>query len=75
VTFDWVVAPHLERIRAACRQPGKDFVIENTTLLDYSRHSATQELGRIMSGGGRGFELHSALGYCSPVDFEFKITN
>jgi hypothetical protein len=61
VTFDRVVAPHLERTRAAGRQPGEYLIIEDTTLLDYSRHPATQELGRIGDGGGRGFELHSTL--------------
>jgi hypothetical protein len=61
VTFDRVVAPHLERTRAVCRQPGEYLIIEDTTLLDYSHHLATEELGRIGDGSGRGFELHSAL--------------
>lgn len=61
VTFQRVLAPHLERTRQSCRQPGEYLLIEDTTLLDYSRHPATQELGVIGDGGGRGFELHSAL--------------
>jgi len=61
VTFERVLAPHLERTRAACRQPGEYLLIEDTTLLDYSPHPATEELGPIGDGGGRGFELHSAL--------------
>jgi hypothetical protein len=61
VTFEAVVAPHLERTRAACRQPGEYLLIEDTTLLDYSRHAATSNLGVIGDGPGRGFELHSAL--------------
>ena len=36
-------------------------IIEDTTLLDYSQHPATEDLGVIGDGGGRGFELHSAL--------------
>ena len=36
-------------------------LIEDTTLLDYSRHPAAADLGVIGDGGGRGFELHSAL--------------
>jgi hypothetical protein len=61
VTFQRVLAPHLERTRQSCRLPGEYLLIEDTTLLDYSRHRATAELGVIGDGGGRGFELHSAL--------------
>jgi len=61
VTFQRVLAPHLERTRQSCRQPGEYLLIEDTTLLDYSRHPATEGLGVIGDGGGRGFELHSAL--------------
>jgi len=60
VSFERVLAPHLERTRQACGQPGEYLLIEDTTLLDYSRHPATQHLG-IIGDGGRGFELHSAL--------------
>jgi hypothetical protein len=60
VSFERVLAPHLERTRQACRQPGEYLLIEDTTLLDYSRHAHPEELGRI-GDGGRGFELHSAL--------------
>lgn len=61
VSFESVLAPHLERTRAACGQPGEYLLIEDTTQLDYSGHPATTELGVIGDGGGRGFELHSAL--------------
>jgi hypothetical protein len=61
VSFERILAPHLERTRKACRQPGEYLLIEDTTLLDYSEHPATQDLGSIGDGSGRGFELHSAL--------------
>ncbi len=61
VTFPRVLAPHLEGTRQRCRQPGEYLLIEDTTLLDYSRHPATEGLGVIGDGGGRGFELHGAL--------------
>jgi hypothetical protein len=61
VSFERILAPHLERTRAACRQPGEYLIIEDTTQLDYSGHPATEDLGVIGDGGGRGFELHSAL--------------
>jgi hypothetical protein len=61
VTFERILTPHLERTRQACRQPGEYLLMEDTTLLDYSRHAATENLGVIGDGAGRGFELHSAL--------------
>ena len=61
VSFERILAPHLERTRQTCRQPGEYLIIEDTTQLDYSGHPATAGLGVIGDGGGRGFELHSAL--------------
>jgi hypothetical protein len=61
VSFERVLAPHLERTRQACGQPGEYLLIEDTTLLDYSGHPANEDLGVIGDGAGRGFELHSAL--------------
>jgi hypothetical protein len=61
VSFERVAAPHRERTRQACRQPGEYLLIEDTTLLDYSFRPAAQELGVIGDGCGRGFELHSTL--------------
>ena len=61
VSFERILAPHLERTRAACRQPGEYLIIEDTSLLDYSGQPATADLGVIGDGGGRGFDLHSAL--------------
>src|SRR6266850_7540535 len=61
VTFERILAPHLERTRQACRQAGEYLLIEDTTLLDYSDHPATEDLATIGNGAGRGFELHSAL--------------
>jgi len=61
VSFERILAPHLERTRRSCREPGEYLLIEDTTLLDYSEHWAAEDLGRIGNGQGRGFELHSAL--------------
>ena len=61
VTHERVLAAHVERTRQRCREPGEYLIIEDTTLLDYSHHPATEGLGRIGDGAGRGFELHSAL--------------
>jgi hypothetical protein len=61
VTIEGVTAPHLERTRQACRQPGEYLLIEDTTVLDYSGRAGSAQMGVIGDGGGRGFELHSAL--------------
>jgi hypothetical protein len=61
VTFQKILTPHFQRTRAACREPGEYLLIEDTSLLDYSHHVATQDLGVIGNGLGRGFELHSTL--------------
>ena len=61
VTFERVLSPHLERTGQACRQPGEYLLIEDTTVLSYNTHPATENLGVIGDGRGRGFELHSAL--------------
>src|SRR5215468_9539613 len=60
VSFERVLAPHVERTRARCREAGEYLLIEDSTSLDYSRR-AVEDLGMIGDGGGRGFELHSAL--------------
>jgi hypothetical protein len=60
VSFERILAPHVERTRQACREPGEYLLIEDTTLLDYSHHALTEDLGYI-GDGGRGFELHSTL--------------
>jgi hypothetical protein len=61
VSFERILAPHLERTRQRCRSPGEYLLIEDTTLLDYTRHPVTEDLGIIGDGAQRGFELHSAL--------------
>ena len=61
VGFEAILAPHLQRTRQACAQPAEYLLIEDTTLLDYSHHPATEDLGIIGSGKERGFELHTTL--------------
>jgi hypothetical protein len=56
VTFERIVAPHLERTRQACCQSGEYLLIEDTTVLNYSDHPATEDWGTIGNGAGRGFE-------------------
>lgn len=61
VDYDKVIAPHVERTRQRCAQAGEYLIIEDTTILDFSHHWATEDLGVVGDGRGRGFELHSAL--------------
>ena len=61
VEFGKVLQPHCERTRRFCREAGEYLIIEDTSILDFSRHRRTQDLGVIGDGQGRGFELHSAL--------------
>jgi hypothetical protein len=61
VDFKAVVQPHLERTRLACREPGEYLMIEDSSILDFSRHRKTRDLGVVGDGQGRGFELHSGL--------------
>ena len=60
-TPDKIQAPHRERTRQECRQPGEYLLIEDTTELDYTNHPATQELGKIGDGNGRGLLVHNTL--------------
>lgn len=61
VSFEPVIAPHLQATRQNCREPGEYLLIEDTTLLDFSHHPATEDLALIGNGEGRGFELHSTF--------------
>jgi hypothetical protein len=61
VSFETVSAPHWERTRMACSQPGEYLIIEDTTDLDYTKHDTIQGLGPIGDGKGKGLWLHSSL--------------
>lgn len=60
-TPDKIQAPHFQRTQQECRQPGEYLLIEDTTELDYTNHPATEELGSIGDGKGRGLWVHSTL--------------
>ena len=45
VDFGRIVLPHLERTRSDCREPGEYLIIEDSTLLDFTHHYKTQDLG------------------------------
>lgn len=61
ITFEQIQSPHWQRTRWACQQPGEYLLIEDTSELDYTGHPATEELGPIGDGHGRGLLLHTTL--------------
>ncbi len=61
VSHEAILAPHRARVRAACRRPGEYLFPEDTTALDFSSHSAAEDLGPIGDGKGRGLFVHSTL--------------
>jgi hypothetical protein len=61
VTYERIIAPHLQRVRAACGAAGEYLLVEDTTSLDFTSHGAAQDLGRIGDDGGRGLWVHSTL--------------
>lgn len=61
VTFEAVIGPHCSRVRSCCREPGAYLLVEDTTSLDFTSHSAALDLGRIGDDGGRGLYVHSTL--------------
>jgi hypothetical protein len=61
VSFERITDAHHRRTRQRCSEPGDYVMIEDTTALDFTRHWATEGLGRIGDNGGRGFYLHSTL--------------
>src|SRR6187402_2189844 len=61
VTFEQVLTPHWQQVRAHCATPGEYLLIEDTTLLDFSSHPQLQGIGRIGDDQGRGLNLHTTL--------------
>jgi hypothetical protein len=61
VTYERVIAPHINRVRTDCRQDGEYLMVEDTTSLDFTSHLAAQDMGRIGDDGGRGLFVHSTL--------------
>ena len=61
ITREAILAPHFMATRATLREPGEYLLVEDTTELDYSHCPATEGLGMIGDGRGRGLLLHSTL--------------
>lgn len=59
VTFDAVIAPHCEQIRAVIS--GTYLIIQDTTELNFGYHRQLTGVGRLGCVDGRGFYLHSAM--------------
>lgn len=56
VTLDGICTPHWKQTRDA--KPGRYLLISDTTEMDFTGHIATEGLGMLGNGKGRGFQLH-----------------
>jgi hypothetical protein len=61
IDYQSIIAPHLQRTRLNCCEPGEFLLIEDTTDLDFSLHRHCQGLGQIGNEYGRGLCLHTNL--------------
>lgn len=61
VTLDEICTPHWKQTRET--KPGRYLLISDTTEMDFTGHSATEGLGMLGNGKGRGFQLHPCLMY------------
>jgi hypothetical protein len=61
VSYEKLIAPHLETTRQECADPGVYLVMEDTTDLDFTGRQVGEQMGWTGDGGGRGMYLHSSL--------------
>ena len=61
VRYEDIQQPHCQATRARCEEAGEYLFIEDTTQLNYTHHPATEDLGSLGDGQGRGLLLHSTL--------------
>jgi hypothetical protein len=62
VTHQRILHSHQQQTRAQCSQPGEYLLIEDTTVLDFNSHRATQGLGPISTELlSQGMLLHTTL--------------
>ena len=59
VTFDAIAECHWKQTRQT--QPGRYLLISDTTDINHYSHKATEGLGMLGDGQGRGMQLHSCL--------------
>jgi len=61
VSFRAVAEPHWKQTRGT--KPGRYLLISDTTDVEKSSHPATEGMGMLGNGEGRGMQLHSCLVY------------
>jgi hypothetical protein len=67
VTVAGLLRPHQEQTRQVVAAQPVGLLVQDTTVLDFSRHRKTTGLGPIGNGGGRGIHLQTMLAV-EPVD-------
>lgn len=61
VTHHALLTPHWDQTRTQAGQHPLVLLSADTTILDYSHHRKTKQLGPIGNGKGRGYLVHSVL--------------
>src|SRR2546421_4209313 len=61
VSYEHLIAPHVQQTRQAMRQAGPVLLIQDTTEVDYQQHPTTTGLGPIGNGSHHGYLVQSVL--------------
>lgn len=61
VTYEQLIAPHLQHTRAQAGECKQVLLIQDTTSLDYQQHPTTTGLGPIGNGSHHGYLVQSVL--------------
>src|SRR2546423_2022132 len=61
VSYEHLIAPHVQQTRQAMRQAGPVLLIQDTTEVDYQQHPTTTGLGPIRNGSHHGYLVHRVV--------------
>ena len=61
VRYEDIIAPHRQRVRIACGEPGEYLLVEDTSELSFTGRQGMVGLGRIGDGRGQGMLVHTNL--------------
>src|SRR5256714_15095407 len=62
VSYEHLIAPHVQQTRQAAREQPQVLLIQDTTEVDYQQHPTTTGLGPIGNGSHHGYLVQSVLG-------------
>lgn len=61
VTYERIIAPHWQRTRELCAEPGEYLLIEDTTVLDFTNRKKARDFGWVADEWSLGLFLHTTL--------------